>query len=250
MPTALVLGGLAGVRQRLASLAIDQRLAALSELENYGQPGLELLLQALHDQPLPLQKAAYMRLRQRSEPEIKQALRAFEVYPLFEELAQLTGHDDTVTVVAISPDGNTIVSAGADRTIRAWDVSTREEFLQIRAWATAIAISPDNRTVTIRSRNDHLKAWDLRTGQELDLEANDDSEPARLRRIPSVVTRGGKYLISGSQATIKIWNLHLGQEVCVLRGHRSLVSAIALHAKQQRLVSGSVDRTIRIWGVL
>lgn len=39
-----------------------------------------------------------------------------------EVVLTLKGHSDTVTGLAVSPDGNTLLSNGMDRTVRAWDV--------------------------------------------------------------------------------------------------------------------------------
>ena len=68
----------------------------------------------------------------------------------------------------------------------------------------------------------------------------------------------GKYLASGSSdKTIRIWNVNhesqsFGRDlyrcVKVLRGHKDAVRSVYFHPSGTRLVSGSKDQTIRIWG--
>ncbi|MBW4516716.1 MAG: protein kinase [Timaviella obliquedivisa GSE-PSE-MK23-08B] len=47
--------------------------------------------------------------------------------------------------------------------------------------------------------------------------------------------------------TIKIWNLHSGEELLTLRGHTRGVNAIAISPDGKTLVSGSDDYTIKFW---
>lgn len=44
-----VLGGLEGVKQRLASTTVSQRVAALKEALNYGKAGLNLVIDILEN---------------------------------------------------------------------------------------------------------------------------------------------------------------------------------------------------------
>lgn len=72
---AAVLGGLAGIKKRLASTVVEERVAALQDALNYGQAGLELVIQGLKDSSEQVQRAAYLLLRRREETNVCEALR-------------------------------------------------------------------------------------------------------------------------------------------------------------------------------
>ncbi|MFB2979463.1 hypothetical protein [Microseira sp. BLCC-F43] len=56
---AAVLGGIAGVKKRLASRVLEVRIAALSDAIKYGEKSLYLVLQALQDESMLMKFAAY-----------------------------------------------------------------------------------------------------------------------------------------------------------------------------------------------
>ena len=62
-----VLGGLAGVKQRFASNALEQRIAALNEAVKYGDAGLELIIQALDDRAKQVRDIACLVFTTRAE---------------------------------------------------------------------------------------------------------------------------------------------------------------------------------------
>ncbi|WP_375472565.1 hypothetical protein [uncultured Nostoc sp.] len=47
---SVILGGLEGVKSRLRSVDIEARIAALKEALNYGEAGLDLVIQAWQDE--------------------------------------------------------------------------------------------------------------------------------------------------------------------------------------------------------
>src|SRR5262249_865534 len=65
--------------------------------------------------------------------------------------ATVAGHTDEVRCVAISPDGKTIASGGADNTIRFWDVASGKEQAMLKNAAVygvdSVAFSPDGKTL-------------------------------------------------------------------------------------------------------
>jgi acyl carrier protein len=74
---AAVLGGLEGVKKRLNNPATEERIAALPIALNYGEEGLNLIIQALNDKSWQVEEAAYLLLRDRAEPNVMQAVREY-----------------------------------------------------------------------------------------------------------------------------------------------------------------------------
>ncbi|MUG97547.1 hypothetical protein F7734_36575 [Scytonema sp. UIC 10036] len=72
-----VLGGLEGVRRRLANPVVEQKVAALKEALKYGEAGLNLVIQALEDKLWMVRNAAYLLLASREEPVVKQILEEY-----------------------------------------------------------------------------------------------------------------------------------------------------------------------------
>ena len=76
-------------------------------------------------------------------------------------LLTLTGHEGWVTSVAISPDGQTLVSGSTDDTIKVWDLSTGKlvRTLTGQKGGVEIAISPDGQTLVSGSWDHTIKVW-------------------------------------------------------------------------------------------
>jgi len=74
---AAVLGGIEGVKVRLKNPEPQVRIAALKQAVNYGEQGLDLVIQALEDECLEVQMQAYDLLHSRTEIKVKQSLQKF-----------------------------------------------------------------------------------------------------------------------------------------------------------------------------
>jgi hypothetical protein len=102
-PGAVVLGGLEGVKRRLANPVIEQRIAALEEALKYGEAGLELVIWALDDKLWKVRQAAYSLLVSRPEPLVQEILQEYshkiDRYDAFVAMARTGGVADVDTLM-------------------------------------------------------------------------------------------------------------------------------------------------------
>jgi WD domain, G-beta repeat len=156
-----------------------------------------------------------------------------------------TAHFQTVNSVAISPDGQTLVSGSFDNTIKIWQLSTGRELHTLTGHSmsvNSVPISPDGQTLVSSSDDKTIKIWQLSTGRELHTLTGHSSNVRSVAISPD-----GQTLVSGSYKEIKIWQLSTGQELRSLTGNFSEVRSVAISPDGQTFVSGSYDKTIKIW---
>ena len=87
--------------------------------------------------------------------------------PVATLLASTFAHGDAVLGLAYSPDGTTLVSAGADRTIKIWDASTLGEkrLLELQPdWVLGLALSGDGRWLAAARYDGTLGLYSLDNG--------------------------------------------------------------------------------------
>ncbi len=84
-----------------------------------------------------------------------------------DERLTLLGHGGEVEGCAISPTGDSIVSASGDQTLKLWDVQSGEERLTLRGHTGEVrgcAFSPTGDFIASASNDWTLKLWDAHTG--------------------------------------------------------------------------------------
>ncbi|MGK7880471.1 MAG: TIR domain-containing protein [Crocosphaera sp.] len=162
------------------------------------------------------------------------------------ESNRLQGHNQRVMSMAISPNGETLVSGSYDNTIKIWNRSTGELIRTLfghDSMVLSVAISPDGNTVVSGSVDKTIKIWYLETGELLRTLDGHDSMVLSVAISPD-----GNTVVSGSvDKTIKIWDLETGELLRTLDGHNSTVKSVAISPDGKTIVSGSVDKTIKIW---
>jgi hypothetical protein len=161
-------------------------------------------------------------------------------------LFALHGHTGPVTSVAVSPDGQRVVTGSWDTTARVWDARTGQSLVELKGHTdvvTSVAVSPDGQRVVTGSRDTTARVWDARTGQSL----------AELKGHTNVVTSvavspDGQRVVTGSEdTTARVWDARTGQSLAELKGHTGWVTSVAVSPDGQRVVTGSEDTTARVW---
>jgi WD40 repeat protein/tRNA A-37 threonylcarbamoyl transferase component Bud32 len=169
----------------------------------------------------------------------------------YEKLAlanSLIGHTDWVGSLAISPDGNTLVSGSGDRSIKIWNLQTNglKTTLTLHTDAvTSVAITPDGQTLVSGSKDSTIKIWNLQNGS---LKSTITGHKDAVNSL--AISPDGQSLVSGSaDRTIKIWDLRTGELKKTLNGHNKSVWRVLISPDGQTLVSGSYDNKIKVWNL-
>ncbi|WP_203926591.1 NB-ARC domain-containing protein [Virgisporangium ochraceum] len=158
--------------------------------------------------------------------------------------AVLTGHTDAVTGVALAPDGAWLASVARDRTGRVWDTATGAavRVIELVNTADAVAVDPAGRFVVTAGIDRAVRLWDVATGAIARILSGHDATVNAV-----AVSRDGASVASASDdGTARVWDAATGEPRAVLRGHGSGVDAVAFTV-DGRVVTGSGDRTVRIW---
>jgi hypothetical protein len=195
----------------------------------------------------------------------------------------LTGHQNLVRSLTVTPDGKLLLSSSQDQTIKMWTLADRREVRSIPAsYTTYLAVTPDGRTL-VASADTFIKVLDLASGRELRsfkahtnsiygvvitpdgrsvvTGSSDDTiriwdlaNGRELRRISApgytelCLSPDGRYLVAGGiAAPIKVWDLAGGRELRTLSGHSDWIGSIVVTPDSRQVVSASADKTLKVW---
>ncbi|MFN6538712.1 MAG: caspase family protein [Nostoc sp. EkiNYC01] len=158
------------------------------------------------------------------------------------------GHEYGVNSVAISADGQTIVSGGTDGTVRLWNFQGHplaEPFFGHENNVNSVAISADGQAIVSGGIDSTVRLWNF--------QGHSPAEPFRGHEgeVKSVaISRDGQTIVSGGQdGTVRLWNLQGHPLTEPFRGHEGEVKSVAISRDGQTIVSGGYDGTVRLWNL-
>jgi len=180
---------------------------------------------------------------------------------------RLLGHSDGVSCVAFSPDRQTFVTVGQDKTIKLWELNTERQlsvhFHKSIEAIRSVAISSDRRTLVMVTLENKIMIWHILTNgrRPYPLEVSPKSNQSQgnwLGRLfvrehnPQInaiaISPNGNFLASGGEdQKVTLWKLRNRKLRDTLSGHVSEVTALAFSWDDQSLASCSQDGNVRIW---
>lgn len=186
-----------------------------------------------------LDSSSILRLQQRLESNL---------YPQ----KYLHEHDDVIASVAVSPDGNLLVSGDISGVIHVWNVQTFEHVAQRQGHDDQIrrvVFSPNGQFFATSSHDHSVKLWDAYSFELLS-----EPLPARDKVRGLAISPDGNTLIFGDlSSALYIWNISNRQQpqlrASINRPHVTVVNAIEFSPDGTILATGDDDSRVAFWAM-
>jgi WD40 repeat protein len=177
-----------------------------------------------------------------------------------------TGHTDSVTAAALSPDRRTLVTGSADKTIRLWNVTNPANPSLIgrpvavsQGYVVSIAFTPDGRTLATGNTGGTVALYDL-TDPSHPVRLGNPFQVGKLSTASSVdassvaFAQDGHTLATGGLSGItQLWDIthrasptKLGRP---LAGHSADVRSLDFAPDGRSVAIGGDDNTVTLWDV-
>ncbi|KIJ11355.1 hypothetical protein PAXINDRAFT_84670 [Paxillus involutus ATCC 200175] len=150
----------------------------------------------------------------------------------------------SVRSVRFSPDSRRVVSGSEDGTVRVWSVVTGKlafKPIESRGWVHCVRYSQNGDRIASGGEASGVQIWDPESGTRL-LSIQHSSV------ISIAWTPDGTHIIGGGEGKVTVWNSHNGDPLRTWKAHDdNVVTCACFFLDENKLVTGSGDRTLRIW---
>jgi len=160
-------------------------------------------------------------------------------------LNTLTGHSDRIWNLIKLKNG-LLASCSSDQTLRIWNIEKLvcEKTYHGHTGLVCCLIEFPNLLLLSGSQDKSLKLWDVKSDSK---ECVRTIKNATMGRIMTCILLNKDDIACGSEANIQVLNFEDGALKKTLSGHTSLVRDLNLLNDGNTLLSGSDDKTIRMW---
>ncbi|KAF9534284.1 WD40-repeat-containing domain protein [Crepidotus variabilis] len=169
-------------------------------------------------------------------------------------LRTLDSHKQPVHVTKFSSLSPThILSCSDDTTVKLWDVPSQvavTTFSDHSDYVRSGQVSGANPSVILTGSYDStLRLWDSRSGRcEMVMGGQTQSQSTPVEQV--LMFSSGTVALSSSGAILRVWDIVAGGRCTrALSNHQKTVTALALNAKGDRLLTGSLDQMVKVYDV-
>jgi U3 small nucleolar RNA-associated protein 12 len=157
-----------------------------------------------------------------------------------------------VTCLCMAQDGKRVAAGYEDGRIRIWDLESHECAITLsghKAAITCLQFNDSDSLLASGSSDTNIVIWDT-VGEVGLYRLHGHKNKVTDCRFLTTQASQQSYLVTSSADTyVKVWDLETQHCVQTLTGHRGEVWSIDVNPTQTRLVTGSVDKLLRVWEI-
>ena len=176
-------------------------------------------------------------------------------------ISEIKGHKDIIKTVIFSSDGNSILSASADKTIKKWDTQGNliKTYIGHKDQVNSLCFSPDNKTFVSASDDKAILLWENKTGKIIKKYSGHSGSVIQLDFSPN----GKNFISSSTDKSIKIWSVDVPEDVITIEGsppvldvkstktfqNKNELTSISDLSKGRYFLAGSLEQSISLWDI-
>ena len=161
-------------------------------------------------------------------------------------LIRLKETDHGVSSMAVSPDGKLIAMTdfAEEEAVQVWNVETGKVVATLSGVSSVLAFSPDGKVLaTTHTGSTAISFWQWAAGKLIG-SVGEKSKSASV----AAFSPDGRLLASGSDWTLRIWDLKTGKQTVSCRGD-SDIQSISFNSDGRSIATGEYDGPVRVWDV-
>ncbi len=167
------------------------------------------------------------------------------------EIESLRGQRTAVSSLVMSPNGKTLASGGDDGGINLWDWDSEQQIqkhtgtlLDHDSNIMSLAITPDSQLL-VSGALDGIRVWNLNNQRPFYVLAGYGNPTYAVTISPN----GYVMASADQQGKVRLWHLETGSQISEGQLHSGPINVIAFTKNGRSLITGSYDRTIKVWDV-
>ena len=162
----------------------------------------------------------------------------------------IEGHAGAITSLVVTRSGAKVFSGSNDKTIRGWILSKDSNSITfIKGNKTEVialeVLSDSQRILTCGTHENTIKVWDLTQKRNIKELSGHESSVSSV----SSNSNGTTFASGGADGSIIIWNAINYEKTIFDKCHLDEVSFLKYSYDNKWLVSGSLDKSIKVWEV-
>lgn len=161
------------------------------------------------------------------------------------EVKTLAGHEGAITGLGITADGQRLVSASADKTVKIWKLDADKPIAShvLPGPARSLAVSSDGRKLAVALAEEGkypIRVLDMETGKELMTAASHTAPIVAL-----AFDRDNRTLLSASEdKTARTTDVNI---LGIIEAHRDGVTGVKFDKNGTQALTAGQDKTVKLW---